>query len=129
VKVRMMVERLACGLHRKDSCEFTLVNAEYLRQRSPSSAKEDGIEFAVVLKEGSQAFGDGEDGVAMGGVLDDFVVDMLCKLHRSFRTAGWAYPPAFAGEGDKERVLAAVAIRPSSAVSEDSAVKIFVEGL
>jgi hypothetical protein len=65
----------------------------------------------------------------MGDILDDFVVDVLCKLHRSFRTAGWAYPPAFAGEGDKERVLAAVAIRPSSAVSEDSAIKIFVEGL
>jgi hypothetical protein len=32
-------------------------------------------------------------------------------------------------ECDKERVLAAVAIHPSCAVSEDSAVKIFVEGL
>ena len=100
----MIVQRLACGLHRKDSCEFTLINAEYLRQSAPCSAKEDGIEFAVVLKEGSQAFGDGEDGVAdfgelsraVGDILDDFVVDVLCKLHRSFRTAGWAYPPTFA---------------------------------
>ncbi len=52
VKVRMIVQRLACGLHRKDSCEFTLINAECLRQSSPCSAKEDGVEFAVVLKEG-----------------------------------------------------------------------------
>jgi hypothetical protein len=32
-------------------------------------------------------------------------------------------------EGDKEGVFAAVAIHPSCAVSEDSAIKIFVEGL
>ena len=54
---------------------------------------------------------------------------MLGELHRSFRPACWAYPPAFAGECDKERVLASIAIHPGGAVSEDSAVKIFVEGL
>ncbi len=114
VKVRMIVERLACRLHRKDSCEFTLVDSEYLRQSAPCSAKEDGIEFAVVLKEGPQAFGDGEDGVAdfgelsraVGDVLDDFVVDMLptsprlrrtsCELHRSLSSTRRAHPPTFA---------------------------------
>ena len=73
----MMVERLACGLHRKDSCEFTLVDSEYLRQSSPCSAEEDGIEFAVVLKEGSQAFRDSKDGVAMGDVFNYFTVDVF----------------------------------------------------
>ena len=84
----MIVQRLACGLHRKDSCEFTLINAEYLRQSAPCSAKEDGIEFAVVLKEGSQAFGDGKDGMAMGGVLDHFAVDVLGELNSALSAAG-----------------------------------------
>jgi hypothetical protein len=67
--------------------------------------------------------------MAMGGVLDHFAVDVLGELNSALSAAGWAHPPTFAGECDKERVLAAVAIHPSCAVSEDSAVKIFVEGL
>ena len=110
VKVRMIVECLAGCLYGEDSCEFTLINAEYLRQSAPCSAKEDGIEFAVVLKEGSQAFGDGKDGMAdfgelsraVGGVLDHFAVDVLGELNSALSAAGWAYPPTFAGEGDKE---------------------------
>jgi len=59
----MIVECLACCLYGEDSGEFTLVKAECLRQCSPGSTEEDGVKLTVVLKEDSQAFGDGEDGV------------------------------------------------------------------
>jgi hypothetical protein len=51
VKVWMIVECLACCLYGEDSGEFTLVKAECLRQCSPSSTKEDGVELTVVPKE------------------------------------------------------------------------------
>ena len=65
----------------------------------------------------------------MGNVFDDFAIDVLGKLYRSLGTAGGTYPPTFAGEGDKERVLAAVAIYSSGTVSEHTAVKVLVKGL
>ena len=39
--------------------------------------KEDGVKLAVVLKEGSQAFRDSKDRVAMGDVLNYFTVDVF----------------------------------------------------
>ena len=75
----------------------------------------------------------------MGDVFDNFAVDVFPtsprlrrtsgELHRSLRPARGAYPPALAGECDKERVLAAITVYPSGTVSEDSAVKVLVEGL
>ena len=100
-----------------------------MRERPPSGTKENGVELSVVPKEDSQAFWDGKDGVAMGDVFDDFVVDVFGELYCSLRTARGAYPPTFAGEGDKERVLAAVAIYPSGTVSEYAAVEVFIKGL
>ncbi len=96
VQVRMKIKRLACCLQSEDSCEFTLINAEYLRQRSPRGTEEDRIEFAVVFKEGPQAFGDGKDGMAdfgelsraVGGVLDHFAVDVLGELNSALSAAG-----------------------------------------
>jgi hypothetical protein len=38
-------------LYGEDSGELVVVNSEHLRERSPSGAKEDGVELAVVLKE------------------------------------------------------------------------------
>ena len=64
----------------------------------------------------------------MGDVIYDFAVYVFCELYRSFRPAGWADPSALTGEGDKERVFASITVYPSSTVSEDAAVKIFVEG-
>ncbi len=64
----------------------------------------------------------------MGYVLDHFVVDMLGELHCPLSSAGWAHPTALAGEGDKEGVLASVAVYPSGTVREHAAVKVLVEG-
>ena len=64
----------------------------------------------------------------MGNVFDDFVVDVLCELDSSLRSTGRADPSALTGEGDKKRVFAVITVYPSSTVSEDAAVKIFVEG-
>lgn len=66
--------------------------------------------------------------MSVRNVFDDFAVDVFCELYRSFRPAGWADPSALTGEGDKKRVFAAITVYPSSTVSEDAAVKIFVEG-
>jgi len=49
VKVRMIVECLAGCLYGEDSGEFTLVNAECLRQCAPSGTEEDGVQLTVVL--------------------------------------------------------------------------------
>ena len=43
-----------------------------------------------MLKEYPQAFGDGEDGVAMGDIFDDFTVDMLPTSPRRGRRSGKA---------------------------------------
>ena len=129
VKMRMKVKSIASGLYGEDSGEFAILNSEHLRERPPSGTKEDGVELAVVLKEDSQAFWDGEDGVAMGDVFDNFAVDVFCELYRSLSSARGAYPPELAGECDKERVLASITVYPCGTVSEDSAVKVFVEGL
>ena len=95
----------------------------------PSGTKEYGVELAVVLKEDPQAFWDGEDGVAMGDVFDNFAVDVFCELYRSLSSARGTDPSAFTGERDKQRVFASITIHPSSSVSEDTAIKVFVEGL
>jgi hypothetical protein len=55
-------------LYGKDSTEFAFVYTKDLLEGTPSSTEEDCIEFTVVLKEGSQAFRDSKDRVAMGGV-------------------------------------------------------------
>jgi hypothetical protein len=93
-----------------------------LRERPPGGTKEDGVELAVVLKEGSQAFWDCKDGVAMGDVFDNFAIDVFSELDRSLSTARGTHPSAFTGERDKKRVLAAVTVYPSGTVSEDAAV-------
>ena len=64
-----MKAMILCCLYGEDSGEFTLVKAECLRQCSPGSTEEDGVKLTVVLKEDSQAFGDGEDGMADFGEL------------------------------------------------------------
>ena len=132
-----MKAMILCCLYGEDSGEFTLVKAECLRQCSPGSTEEDGVKLTVVLKEDSQAFGDGKDGVpdfgelsrAVRYVLDHFVVDMLGELHCPLSSAGWAHPTALAGEGDKEGVFTPITVYSSSPVSEDPAVEIFIEGL
>jgi hypothetical protein len=66
--------------------------------------------------------------MAMGYVLNYFAVNMFCELHRSLCSTGGTDPTALARERDKERVLAAITVYPSGAVSEDSAVKVLCEG-
>ena len=51
------------------------------------------------------------------------------ELDCSLRTARGAHPSALAGDSDKERVLAAITVYPSSTVSEDATVEILFEGL
>ena len=90
-------------MYGEDSRKFALIDTEHLRERPPSGTKDNGVELAVVLKEDSQAFWDGEDGVAMGDVFDNFAVDVFPtsprlrrtsgELHRSLRPARGAYPP------------------------------------
>jgi hypothetical protein len=125
----MIIKRFPCCLHCEDGGEFTLVDAEYLRECSPRGTEEDGVELSVVLKEDPETLRDGKDRMAMGHVLNHFAVDVFCELYRSFGTARRADPSALAGEGNKKRVFASITVYPGSTVSEDSAVEIFVEGL
>ena len=118
----MVVQCLPSRLHGKDGGDFTFVDAEDFRERSPGSPKQGGVERAVVLKEDSQAFWDRKDRMAMGDVFDNFAVDVLCELHRSLCSTGGAYPTAFARECDKQGVLTAITVYPGSTVSEDAAV-------
>ena len=53
----------------------------------PKRTKQDGVELAVILKEDPQAFRDGEDGVAMRDVFDNFAIDVFCELYRSLCSA------------------------------------------
>jgi hypothetical protein len=87
VKVRMVVQRLPRRLHGEDSSEFAFVYPEDLLEGTPSSTEEDGVKLAVVLKEGSQAFRDSKDGVAMGDVLNYFTVDVFCELYSALSAA------------------------------------------
>jgi hypothetical protein len=103
-------------------------------QCSPGSTEEDGVKLTVVLKEDSQAFGDGKDGVpdfgelsrAVRYVLDHFVVDMLGELHCPLSSAGWAHPTAFAGEGDKEGVFTSITGYSSRVVKNDFLLRISI---
>jgi hypothetical protein len=83
----MIVEGFSCRLHGEDSSEFAFVYPKDLLEGTPSRAEEDGIEFAVVLKEGSQAFRDGKDRVAMSNVFDYFTVDVFCELYSALSAA------------------------------------------
>ena len=109
-------------MHGEDSCELTVIHTEHLRERPPSGTKEDGVELAVVLEKHPYTFWDRKDGVSMGCVFDDFAIDVFRKLYCSLGSARGAYPTAFAGKRDKERVLASITVYPSGTVSEDSAV-------
>ena len=63
-------------MYGEDSSEFVFVYPKDILQGTPSSTEEDGVKFAVVLKEGAHAFWYSKDGVAMRDVLDNFTVDM-----------------------------------------------------
>jgi hypothetical protein len=58
----------------------------------------------------------------MRDVFNNFAIDVLSELYCSLSSARGAYPTAFTGEGDQERVLAAIAVHSSGTMSEDSAV-------
>ena len=64
----------------------------------------------------------------MWNVFDNFAVDMFGELHRPLCPAGGTHAAALTGERYQERVLAAVAVHAGRAVSEDAAVKVFIEG-
>jgi hypothetical protein len=66
----MIVEGFSCRLHGEDSSEFAFVYPKDFLEGLPSSTEEDGVKFAVVLKEDPQALGDSKDRVAMGDVLN-----------------------------------------------------------
>jgi hypothetical protein len=83
----MIVEGFPCRLHGEDSSEFAFVYPKDILQGTPSSTEEDCIEFTVVLKEGSQAFRDSKDRVAMGDVLNYFTVDVFCELYSALSAA------------------------------------------
>jgi hypothetical protein len=87
VKVRMIVERFAGCLHGEDSSEIAFVYTKDFLEGTPSSAEEDGVKLAVVLKEGSQAFRDSKDRVAMGDVLNYFTVDVFRELYSALSSA------------------------------------------
>ena len=120
--MRMKVKRIASGLYGEDSSEFAIFNSEHLRERPPSGTKEYGVELAVVLKEDSQAFWDGKDGVAMGDIFNDRTVNMLSKFHCSLGSTRGAHPPAFARKRDKERVFDSRLHALQFRESEDAAV-------
>lgn len=65
----------------------------------------------------------------MGDGFDNFAIDVLGELHCPLSPTRGAYPSAFTGERDKERVFAAVAVYPGGATSEDTAIEVLVEGL
>ena len=65
----------------------------------------------------------------MSNVFDDFAVGVFCELYCPLGTARGAYPPAFTGKRNKEGVLAAIAVHPGGAVSEDAAVEVLIESL
>jgi hypothetical protein len=70
--------------------------------------------------------------MAMGDVFDNFAVNMLptsprlrrtsSELYRSLCSTGGAYSSAFARERDKQGVLTAITVSPSSTMGEDAAV-------
>jgi sporulation-control protein spo0M len=51
VKVWMVVKRFTRCLYGENSGELTSVDTEHVRERTPGSPKEDGVELAVVLEE------------------------------------------------------------------------------
>ena len=65
----------------------------------------------------------------MGNIFDYLAVDVLSELDSALSAAGGTCSAAFAGEGDKERVLAAITVNLSGTVSEDATVEILFEGL
>jgi hypothetical protein len=83
----MIVEGFPRRLHGEDSSEFTFVYLKDLLEGTPSSTEEDGIEFAVVLKEAPQASWYGKDRVAMWNVFDYFTVDVFCELYSALSAA------------------------------------------
>ena len=65
----------------------------------------------------------------MGDVFNNRAVNVLGELHCPLSPTRGAYPSAFTGERDKERVFASIAVYPSGTVSEDAAIEVLVEGL
>jgi hypothetical protein len=85
-----LVQRFSGRLHGEDSSEFAFVYPKDILEGTPSSTEEDGIEFAVVLKEDPQALGDSKDRVdcvAMGDILNYFTVDVFCELYSALSAA------------------------------------------
>ena len=74
--MRVVVQGFTSRLYGKDCRKFPVIDPEYLRESLPCGLEEDGVEGAVVLEEDPEPLRNGKDGVTMGNVFDDFVVDM-----------------------------------------------------
>jgi hypothetical protein len=72
-----LVQRFPRRLHGEDSSEFAFVYTKDILEGTPSSAEEDGIEFAVVLKEDPQALGDNYMGMPIMKASEDRL--FFCK--------------------------------------------------
>jgi hypothetical protein len=83
----MIVEGFPRRLHGEDSSEFAFVCPKDFLEGTPSRAEEDGIKFAVVLKEDPQALGDSKDRVAVGDVFNYFTVDVFGELYSALSAA------------------------------------------
>lgn len=66
--------------------------------------------------------------MANGDLSEDSGMEVLSEDHRPFCGTRRAAPPAFAGEGDKERVVARGTPRFGAAKVEDAAGEVLLEG-
>jgi hypothetical protein len=81
------------------------------------------------MKEGSEAFGNGEDDLADGYVGNNVIHQVNCSLGHAPGVAGGAGAPALAGERDEEVVPTGGASDPSEAVGQDTALEVAPEFL
>ena len=115
VPVHEAAEGLNGGDDAGDEVRLAEAGAQKVAQRAVGDAAEDAEELAVVEEEGPQAFGDGEDELAVGDGVEEHVLEPVGPDFEPLGVAGGAEDAGLAAEGDEELGVAALAAQACEA--------------
>jgi hypothetical protein len=122
---RVISERLNGHDDSRNTGFLTKGELEEFRQTFYSTLAELAQKFAVIEKESSQDFGDGEDILPVGYRIKNRFLEMVAELDQLLGMAGGAKPSSSTGKRQNVLMMAIRAFYPREAFAEISAFKIF----
>jgi hypothetical protein len=98
-------------------------------QGIPGAAAETGKKLSIIQKVPAQDFGEAEDKMPVGNLLENIHTEPLSEFHHAFLMAGRAEMPSFTRKSQQVFMAAVFAFHAGKAVSQIAAIEITVNHL